>query len=423
MPNPGDYQVEYAKSGRSKCNITFKNIANGALRIGLYYESEYGVIAKWYDFDAFEKDAGKVNELRSSGAKIIGLSDLKPKDKQRIEQITAGFIATTAVPMIPPPVQTAPPVLAMPTPVLPTSLPAIPTLPTPPALATPSYKTAKTPAKKVTPPKKSYKKQYESEEEDDFIDDEEEEASAEEDSAEEEEESEEEEKDTYRGRGRRSYGNNYKQPKTTAFAPTTTFGTTTTNPSTTFTLPPPATFTLPPPQTHTAAVTFGATTFAPAPVAVPPTTTSSSTSEIRTNKQLSSGTKRPFESDDDSDEETMAGVYDQVERSSKKRRKLVQKNVSKLTPGDYNMSFLQYMARTCPPNYTKVEQFEDWCPDLENFATRVKDLNGAEIQLLLARLITQWKRSGEQEQITKLKKTALQIIQERNTAVNENVAK
>jgi hypothetical protein len=38
MVNVDDYQVEYAKSGRSKCRLTGKNIKNGALRIGKVVE-------------------------------------------------------------------------------------------------------------------------------------------------------------------------------------------------------------------------------------------------------------------------------------------------------------------------------------------------------------------------------------------------
>lgn len=47
MEDVGDWKVEYAKSGRSKCRLTGKNIPNKALRIGEIVEGDYGQYAVW----------------------------------------------------------------------------------------------------------------------------------------------------------------------------------------------------------------------------------------------------------------------------------------------------------------------------------------------------------------------------------------
>jgi len=39
-PQPGDFQVEYSKSGRAKCFLTKEPIPEGDLRIGMFVQAK-----------------------------------------------------------------------------------------------------------------------------------------------------------------------------------------------------------------------------------------------------------------------------------------------------------------------------------------------------------------------------------------------
>lgn len=79
----GDYQIEYAKSGRARCRLTNKTIPNKALRIGEIVEGEYGTYPRWMNFDDFEMNYEAVMAFKNSGTTLHGLKSLKPKDKER----------------------------------------------------------------------------------------------------------------------------------------------------------------------------------------------------------------------------------------------------------------------------------------------------------------------------------------------------
>ncbi len=46
----GDYQIEYAKSGKARCRLTNRNIPNKALRIGEVVEGDWGNYARWMKY-------------------------------------------------------------------------------------------------------------------------------------------------------------------------------------------------------------------------------------------------------------------------------------------------------------------------------------------------------------------------------------
>jgi hypothetical protein len=81
----GDYQVEYAKSGRARCRITGSAIPNKALRIGEVVEGDHGTYPRWMNFNDFENDYDACVAFRDSTGTLHGLSSLKPKDKDRFE--------------------------------------------------------------------------------------------------------------------------------------------------------------------------------------------------------------------------------------------------------------------------------------------------------------------------------------------------
>ncbi|KAL0490415.1 poly [ADP-ribose] polymerase [Acrasis kona] len=88
---PVEYQVEYAKSGRSRCRLTGNSIPNKALRIGELVENDYGTAPAWMNFDDFENDYASVMRfVNKCGDKPDGYSSLKPKDKQRVNAILDG---------------------------------------------------------------------------------------------------------------------------------------------------------------------------------------------------------------------------------------------------------------------------------------------------------------------------------------------
>jgi hypothetical protein len=90
----GDYQVEYAKSGRARCRLTGNTIPNKALRIGEIVEGDYGTYPRWMNFDDFEKDYDACLAFKNSGTRLHGLSSLKQKDKERVNAILAGSLPT-----------------------------------------------------------------------------------------------------------------------------------------------------------------------------------------------------------------------------------------------------------------------------------------------------------------------------------------
>jgi hypothetical protein len=95
----GDYQFEYAKSGRSACRITGNKIPNKALRVGRYEDTYEGHChAKWMEFSAFEKSQEHVLQFQQSvseGKSITGVETLKPADKTKVKALMSlvGFVA------------------------------------------------------------------------------------------------------------------------------------------------------------------------------------------------------------------------------------------------------------------------------------------------------------------------------------------
>eukprot|EP01080_Neovahlkampfia_damariscottae_P003287 gene3287-5728_t len=97
----GDYQFEYAKSGRSTCKISGNKIPNKALRVGRYEEGYEGhCYPKWMEYAAFEKSSLHVQEFQQSvgqGKEIMGVESLKAPDKAKVKKLMSG-IAVVAPP-------------------------------------------------------------------------------------------------------------------------------------------------------------------------------------------------------------------------------------------------------------------------------------------------------------------------------------
>ena len=89
------WHVEYAKSGRSKCQITAEVIAEGTLRIGKEIDNPHcagKTMVVWHNmeplFASFHK--GKAAKARITDvAQLKGFNELKQKDKDRITELVA----------------------------------------------------------------------------------------------------------------------------------------------------------------------------------------------------------------------------------------------------------------------------------------------------------------------------------------------
>jgi hypothetical protein len=87
MKEVGDYQVEYAKSDRSRCSITKNNIPKGKLRIGRIVQARNfdGTMPVWYSWSAFKKDKKKMKAFQTNCKKLWGIESLKPSDQVMIQ--------------------------------------------------------------------------------------------------------------------------------------------------------------------------------------------------------------------------------------------------------------------------------------------------------------------------------------------------
>jgi len=89
------WSVEYAKSGRSKCQATGVNIEQGSVRIGKEVDSSFKpgtTMFVWYKpgplFDQFRK--GSENKPRITDVTaVVGFTDLKPSDRTELEALVS----------------------------------------------------------------------------------------------------------------------------------------------------------------------------------------------------------------------------------------------------------------------------------------------------------------------------------------------
>ncbi|KAF0983294.1 hypothetical protein FDP41_010359 [Naegleria fowleri] len=88
-PQPGDYQVEYSKSNRSKCKLTGNTIPKDALRIGKIVQSQSfdGTYPVWYNFDDWKEDKKLVKEFQTKCKKVWGLNKLRMEDQERVQKL------------------------------------------------------------------------------------------------------------------------------------------------------------------------------------------------------------------------------------------------------------------------------------------------------------------------------------------------
>ena len=96
------WSVEYAKSGRSKCQISGETIAQGAVRIGKEVDSTFKAGDKmtvWHLveplFASFQKGSAKKSRI-SDTSELVGFNSLKPKDQDEIRSLIAEKQAVAA---------------------------------------------------------------------------------------------------------------------------------------------------------------------------------------------------------------------------------------------------------------------------------------------------------------------------------------
>jgi len=96
------WSVEYAKSGRSKCQISGETIAQGAVRIGKEVDSTFKAGDKmtvWHLgeplFASFQKGSAKKSRI-SDTSELVGFDSCKPKDQDEIRSLIAEKQAVAA---------------------------------------------------------------------------------------------------------------------------------------------------------------------------------------------------------------------------------------------------------------------------------------------------------------------------------------
>jgi len=87
--NMGDFRLEYAKSGASKCGVCEEKIKKNEVRAGKKeYESQrakmYGPYDKWHHLDCFVKDRDKL-EFFDGGDKMAGFHTLSADDQAMVK--------------------------------------------------------------------------------------------------------------------------------------------------------------------------------------------------------------------------------------------------------------------------------------------------------------------------------------------------
>eukprot|EP01067_Filipodium_phascolosomae_P008348 Filipodium_phascolosomae@DN7070_c0_g1_i1.p1 len=86
MENEGDFEVEYAKSGRSKCKGCKIQIQNASIRIGIRKMWEDSVVLSWYHPDCWKKTTkrSKKAPMPKKAVLVEGFDNLSEPDQERM---------------------------------------------------------------------------------------------------------------------------------------------------------------------------------------------------------------------------------------------------------------------------------------------------------------------------------------------------
>ena len=87
------WKAEYAKSGRSKCQVTGEVIPEKALRIGKEVDNPFKAGTRmhlWHSvdglFDSFRKGRDDKPRINATD-EIVGFDDLKEEDQERLQEL------------------------------------------------------------------------------------------------------------------------------------------------------------------------------------------------------------------------------------------------------------------------------------------------------------------------------------------------